>query len=364
MTKITGVRCEYYAWPRQTPIRNGTHTWSEVRRCVVHLATDVGVTGIGIGGASPGEVAILKVMAEKLIGFDADFIGQFWSRFEDPKVFGRKGHEHYALSSVDCALWDLKAKLAGMPLHKLLGAVTDRVPFYIAGGYYGEDKTLADLQREMESYVSLGARAVKMKVGGATMAEDVERVRSVRRSLGDDVALMLDANGAYRAHEAIQFGERVADLNIAWFEEPVSPDDYEGYARIGSRLNIPLAAGEQEYGLKGFRDLLATGAVAILQPDARWTGGVSEFMRISVLADAHGRLVSSHGDQQVHTPLMAVARNPSFTEYYAPTVDPHSETFYEEPVQRDNAGNLLLSDKPGGGWDVDVEAMQRFRISL
>lgn len=363
MTKITGVRCEYYAWPRQTPIRNGTHTWTEVKRCVVHLDTDEGVTGIGIGGASPGEIAILDVLANSLIGFDADLVGLFWKRFEDPKVFGRRGHEHYALSSIDCALWDLKAKLAHMPLYKLLGGVTDRIPFYIAGGYYGSDKTIADLQREMVSYVELGARAVKMKVGGASMNDDVRRVRAVRQALGDDIALMLDANGAYRAHEAIQFGERVADLDIAWFEEPVRPDDYQGYARIGGKLSIPIAAGEQEYGLAGFRDLLATDGVSILQPDARWTGGVSEFLRISALADAHGRLISSHGDQQIHAPLMAVVRNPSLTEYYAPTVDPHAEAFYLTPARRDDAGHLILSDEAGGGWDVDVAAMEQFRIS-
>lgn len=362
--KITKVDREYYAWPRTVPIRNGTHTWTEVKRCVVRLETEAGVTGIGIGGASPGEIAILDVLAGQLIGMDADLIGAFWNRFNDPKVYGRRGHEHYALSSIDFALWDLKAKLAGMPLHRLLGGVTDRVPFYIAGGYYGADKTLTDLQREMESYVALGARAVKMKVGGASMAEDVVRVRAVRQALGEGVALMLDANGAYHAHEAVQFGERVAEFDIAWFEEPVGPDDYEGYSRISKQLSIPLAAGEQEYGLMGFRDLLATDAIAFLQPDARWTGGVSEFMRISTLAEAHGRLISSHGDQQVHAPLMASIRNASLTEYYAPAVDPNAEAFYVTPVRRGEDGNLALSDEPGGGWEVNTAAMERFRISL
>jgi L-alanine-DL-glutamate epimerase-like enolase superfamily enzyme len=362
--KITNIHRDYYAWPRTVPIRNGAHTWTEVKRCVVRLETEAGVTGIGIGGASPGEIAILDVLAAQLVGIDADLIGAFWTRFNDPKMYGRKGHEHYALSSIDLALWDLKAKLAGMPLHRLLGGVTDRAPYYIAGGYYGTDKSLSDLQREMESYVSLGARAVKMKVGGVSMAEDIVRVRAVRQALGEGVALMLDANGAYHAHEAIQFGERAAEFEIFWFEEPVGPDDYEGYSRIGKLLSIPLAAGEQEYGLTGFRDLLATDGVAFLQPDARWTGGVSEFMRISTLAEAHGRLISSHGDQQVHAPLMASIRNASRTEYYAPAVDPNAEAFYVTPVRRGADGNLTLSDEPGGGWDVDTAAMERFRISV
>jgi len=362
--KITKVRCDYYAWPRTVPIRNGTHTWTEVKRCVVHIETEAGVTGIGIGGASPGEIAILKVFAEQLVGVDADLIGAFWKRFEDPKVYGRRGHEHYALSSIDFALWDLKAKLAGMPLHRLLGGVTDRVPFYIAGGYYGADKSLLDLQHEVTSYLELGAGAVKIKVGGASVPDDIARVRAVRQAIGLLIPLMLDANGAYRAHEAIAFGERVAEFDIAWLEEPVGPEDYEGYTRIGQHLSIPLAAGEQEYGLMGFRDLIATGGVAFLQPDARWTGGVSEFLRIAILAEAHGRLISSHGDQQVHAPLMAAIRNASWTEYYPATIDPHTEAFYSHPVQRRADGTLQLSDEPGGGWAVDTRAMERFRISI
>ena len=360
---ITSVDCQYYAWPRSVPIRNGSHTWTDVRRCVVQIETDLGVTGVGIGGGSPGEVAILEVFAQVLVGMDPELIGAIWARLDDPKVYGRRGHEHYALSSIDGALWDLKGKLAGMPLHRLLGGVTDKVPFYIAGGYYGPDKSLADLRDEVLSYVGLGARAVKIKVGGVTMAEDIARVRTVRESIGADVALMLDANGAYRAHEAIQFGERVAEFDIAWLEEPVGPDDYEGYARVGRRLSIPLAAGEQEYGLSGFRDLLATGGVAVLQPDARCTGGASEFMRIATLAEAHGRLISSHGDQQVHAPLMAAIRNASWTEYYAPAVDPNAEAFYAQPVTRTGDGCLLLSDEPGGGWMVDAEAMARYRVA-
>ncbi len=361
--RITKVRCDDYAWPRDVPIRNGTHTWTEVRRCVLSIETEDGLVGVGIGGASPGEVAIREVFARELVGMDADLIAAVWSHLDDPKLYGRRGHEHYALSSVDLALWDLKAKRAGMPLHRLLGGATDRVPFYIAGGYYGAGKTHSDLQREVASYAALGARGVKIKVGGLTMTEDVARVRAARATLGAEIALMLDANGAYRAHEAICFGSRVAEFDIAWFEEPVGPEDYEGYARVGRHLSLPIAAGEQEYGLSGFRDLIATGAVAILQPDARWTGGVSAFARIAVLAESAGLVVSSHGDQQVHAPLMASIRNASLAEYYAPSVDPHAERFYRTPVTRTSDGHLLLSQEPGGGWEVDTQAMERFRVT-
>ncbi len=359
---ITKVRRDYYRWPRAIPIRNGKNTWSDVQRCVLRLETEEGVTGVGIGGASPGEVAILAVYSELLIGMDADLIGQVLLTLCDPKVYGRRGHEHYAISTVDMALWDLKAKAARMPLHRLLGGQTERVPFYIAGGYYGENKTLIDLQREVEGYLLLGAQGVKIKVGGATIEEDVARVRAAREVLGNNFSLMLDANCAYQPHEAIAFGKRVEEFDIGWFEEPVGPEEYGGYERVCRGLNIPIAAGEQEYGLSGFRDLLATG-VAIAQPDARWTGGVTEFLRIAVLAEAQGVSISSHGDQQIHAPLMAVTRRGLLAEYYASTVDPNSARFYQHPIATTPDGFLELLQVDGGGWDPNASAMEEFLVS-
>jgi L-alanine-DL-glutamate epimerase-like enolase superfamily enzyme len=171
-------------------------------------------------------------------------------------MYGRRGHEHYAMSSVDLALWDLKAKLAGMPLHRLLGAARERVPFYIAGGYYAEGKTLDDLQHEVAGYVAQGARAVKIKIGGAPMHDDLARIRAVREAVGDASLVMVDANCAYSADEALRIGARMSEFDVAWFEEPVAPGDLPGYARLAQHLPVPIAAGEQEYGLDGFRDLI------------------------------------------------------------------------------------------------------------
>src|SRR5690606_6277698 len=153
--------------------------------------------------------------------------------------------------------------------------------------------------RDWSSDVCSSDLGVKIKVGGATMGVDVERVRAAREAVDTGTALMLDANGAYHAHEAIAFANRVADFDIAWFEEPVMPDNYEGYRRVCKSVAMPIAAGEQEYGLSGLRDILATG-ISIAQPDARWTGGVSEFLRIAVLTESIGAAISSHGDQQIH----------------------------------------------------------------
>ena len=266
------------------------------------------------------------------------------------------------MSSIDFALWDLKAKQAEMPLHRLLGGATTRVPFYIAGGYYEEGKSIDDLQRQCADYVALGAKAVKIKIGGLSISDDITRIAAVREAIGDQIELMVDANCAYTAAQAIRVGRHLEEFDIAWFEEPVDPEDYAGYANIARHLNVPIAAGEQEYGLSGFRDLISRGEISIAQPDARLTGGVSEFMRISTLAEALGLTISSHGDQQLHCSLMASIRNPSYAEYIPPNVDPYIQDFYQKPVEIDQEGYLVCSEDLGCGWQVDAEAMQGYRV--
>ena len=140
---------------------------------------------------------------------------RIWAMLSDSKMYGRRGFETAALAPIDMALWDIKAKLAGLPLHRLVGGYRDRVPIYIAGGYYSSDKTLRDLQAEMTGDVEKGAKAVKMKVGRLSHVEDAARVGAVRAALGPDIKLMIDANCAYRAHEAIQFARRVEAFDIA-----------------------------------------------------------------------------------------------------------------------------------------------------
>ena len=162
------------------------------------------------------------------------------------------------ISAIDNALWDVKGKAANMPVYKLLGGYSDSVPVYIAGGYYEEGKGLEDLAQEMEESVSMGAKAVKMKIGGAPINEDVERVRVVREAIGPDIDLMVDANAAYRYYEAIKIAKKMEPYDIFWFEEPVNPDDYKGHKLVSQATSIPISTGENEYTRYGFRDLIET----------------------------------------------------------------------------------------------------------
>ncbi len=360
--KITRVTSEYYAWKRAVAISNGLHTYGGVRLCIVKIETDEGITGIGIGGAKPGEREFRANFAEKLVGMDPFMTEEIWAKFWVPKVYGRRGFETRALSSIDLALWDIKGKVAGMPLYRMLGGYRRRIPTYVAGGYYAEGKGIPELQAEMAGYVDGGARAVKMKVGAVPVAQDMARVRAVRAAIGPDIRLMVDANCAYRHYEAIQLARQIEDQDIFWFEEAVQPDDYDGFARIAAATSIPQATGENEYTKHGFRDLIQTKAISILQPDARHMGGITEFMKVAAMAQAHGLDICPHGDQQAHLHLLAAIPNGLMLEFYPREFDPMHGRVYLETPELQPDGTVIVPDTPGLGCAPNEAALAEFRV--
>ncbi len=282
--KITDIRVESFRWPRAKPISNGKHTYTHSGVGLVFIETDEGTTGIGLGGGKGVIGATIETLKPLLIGEDPIDTERLWHAMWVPKLIGRRGLTTRAISAIDIALWDLRAKVAGMPLYKMLGGFRDRMPTYIAGGYYEDGKGLKELQQEVSEHVEWGAKAVKMKVGAVSINEDVARVKAVREAIGPDIDLMVDANCAYRWYEAVQLADRIEDFDPFWFEEPIAPDDYEGHKRIAEKTTIPIATGENEYTRYGFRDLIATGCVPILNADAVILGGVTEFMKVAALA--------------------------------------------------------------------------------
>lgn len=360
--KIDRVTLNYYRWERPVPITNGLHTYSGVRLCTLQVQTDDGAVGFGVGGAKAGEREHRERFAQLLIGQDPRLTEAVWAKLWMPKSFGRRGFETRALASFDLALWDLKGRLAGMPVHRMLGGFRERIPTYVAGGYYAPGKCVADLQAEMASYVERGAKAVKMKVGAVPIADDVQRVRAVRQAIGPAVKLMVDANCAYRAYEAINLARQIEDQDVFWFEEAVQPDDYDGFARIAASTRIPLATGENESTIYGFRDLIKTGALAILQPDARHQG-VTGFMKIAAMAQAHGLDICPHGDQQAHLSLMAAIPNGLFIEYYPKEFDPmHGQVYLHTPMLEAD-GCVSVPEVPGIGCEPNVQALAAHRTA-
>jgi L-alanine-DL-glutamate epimerase-like enolase superfamily enzyme len=361
--RITKVSVADYEWKRERPITNGLHTYETSDMSVVKIETDAGITGYGVGRPRPGEREFRKHFLETLIGKDPTLTEAIWASLWSPKMSGRRGYETRALSSIDIALWDIKAKFAGLPLYRMLGGFRQRIPIYIAGGYYSTGKGHKELQEEMASYVGLGAKAVKMKVGAVTIKEDIARVKAVREAIGPDIGLLLDANCAYRAYDAIQFAKRAEEYEPFWFEEAVQPDDYEGFAKIAAATTIPLATGENEYTKHGFRDLIATQAIAILNPDARYMGGVTEFMKVAGMAQAHGLDICPHGDQQAHLHLLAAIPNARLLEFYPPKVNAMAGGIYLHSPALNADGTVTVPEAPGAGLDPNEAVLAPFRIA-
>jgi D-arabinonate dehydratase len=280
-----------------------------------------------------------------------------------PKIVGRRGLTTRAISAIDIGLWDIRAKVAGLPLYKLLGGFRDRMPTYIAGGYYEDGKGLRELQQEMETNVEMGARAVKMKIGGAPMHEDVARVKAVREAIGPDVKLLVDANCAYRAYEAIQLADRIEEFDIFWFEEPVAPDDYEGMRRLAEKTSIPIATGENEYTRYGFRDLIEHRSAAILNADAKVLGGVTEWMKVAALAQAHDLDVAPHGSQDIHIHLVSAISNGLILEYYRDSVDPMWAKMYRNLLRVNPDGTVSPPDVPGHGAEPNYQVLEPYRVA-
>ena len=366
--KIKEVELQSYSWPRPKPISNGKYTYRTVDLNLVHIHTDEGLTGIGWGGGTaatrPGAVnsVLVEHFKQALIGEDPFCYRRLWENMWLPKIVGRRGMTTHVISAIDIALWDLMGKTVGKSVHKLLGGFSDRVPAYIAGGYYEEGKGLKELAQEMEENLRLGAKAVKMKVGGVSINQDVERIKTVRDTIGPDIKLLVDANNAYAAYEATELARKMEPYDIFWFEEPVAPDDYRGHAQVARSTIIPIATGENEYTRYGFRDLIEHESAAIINADAQILGGITEFMHVASLAAAHDLRVAPHGDQEVHIHLVAAIANGLILEFYRESVDPLRGRIFREPLTLDNDGCVKVPDRPGLGMEPDYELIKSYRV--
>ncbi len=358
--KIVDITHRLYRWPRRKPIRNGMFTYTDVTLSVVKMQTDSGLVGLGLGGVN---TALLEQFKPLLIGEDPFNVERLWHALWVPKLVGRRGTETRTISTLDIALWDIVGKAVGKSVHQLLGGYAERIPVYIAGGYYEEGKGLKELAEEMLENMRMGARAVKMKIGGVPIPEDVERVRVVRDTVGPDVDVMVDANNAYPAHEAIRVAAQIEKFDIYWFEEPVGADDYAGCARVAQATSIPIATGENEYTRYGFRDLIQHQAASILNADANICGGVTEFRRIAALAAAHDLVIAPHGSQDIHIHLVTGIPNGLVLEYYRDTVDPMWGKTFADPLMLDADGMLAPPERPGFGITLNEEALAPYRVA-
>ncbi len=298
-----------------------------------------------------------------LIGQDPFNIEKLWNdMFWQVRGYGRKGVAFCALSAVDIGLWDLKAKALGLPLYRLLGPYTDSVPVYGSGGWtnFSEEELVA----EMTAYVDSGIPRVKMKVGkdfGKSEREDIQRLAAVRKAVGDDVAIYIDANNGYYPKQAIYMAREFEQFQVGWFEEPVLADDIQGLAEISHAINIPVATGEHEYTKYGFRELIAAGGADLVQPDVGRVGGVTEWMKVAHMAHGFNLPVAPHAVQLVHLHVACATPNLKVVEYMNTALEVDRIWYTEIPDQKDGMWSPF-PDKLGLGLELDPEAVERYAM--
>jgi D-galactarolactone cycloisomerase len=266
-----------------------SQAWYDTRTImIVEIVTDEGFSGWGeaFGPAFVHKSIIDTVYTPYLLGkdpFDSEVIWEhLYNKLRD---HGQKGAVIEALSAVDIALWDIKGKALGMPVYKAMGgAFRDKLKAYATGLYYRDvEDSMSSLVEEALQYAKQGFRAMKIKVGFG-LERDERLVREIRRALGEDIDLMVDANHAYNAKDAILLGRRIETYNLKWFEEPVPPEDLNGYKEVKAKIDIPVAGGEAEFTRFGYQHLINERCADILQPDCCVMGGLSEYKKIMTLA--------------------------------------------------------------------------------
>ncbi|MFN8542440.1 MAG: mandelate racemase/muconate lactonizing enzyme family protein [Thermomicrobiales bacterium] len=364
--KITGITTTALHIPEIATAQDATMFRPASGQTIVfvEIATDTGLVGLGMSEALGVRQVIATTLTPLLLGRDPLEHERLWEEmFWAVRSYGRKGLALCALSALDIALWDLKGKFFDAPLYKLLGPYTDTVPVYGSGGWTHLSE--ADLIREQAAFVEAGTPRVKMKVAkdfGRAGDEDVRRVAAVRKALGDDVTIYLDANGGYHAKQATVLARRFEQYNIAWYEEPVHADDIAGLAEVRRDSPIPVATGEHEYTKFGFKELLTQGAVDIVQPDVARVGGITEWLKIAHLAHAFNLPVAPHAVSLVHLHLACCTPNLAVVEILGVQQQADRTWFTEIP---EPVGGMWspFPDRPGLGLALDPHAVARYAIS-
>jgi L-talarate/galactarate dehydratase len=351
--RISSVTLSSVTLPLPAPISDAKvftgrqRPMTEVAVLFAEIRTEAGLEGIGFGyskrAGGPAQFAHAREVAPDLIGEDPNDIGRLWTKLVWAGAsVGRSGAATQALAAFDIALWDLKAKRAGLPLAKLLGAHRDSVRCYnTSGGFLHEtvDRIKDNATRTLES----GVGGIKIKVGLPDRHEDLRRVAAVRAHLGDGVPLMVDANQQWDRPTAMRVSRALEEFDLVWIEEPLDAYDVEGHAELTRSLTTAVASGEMLTSVAEHYELIRAGAVDVLQPDAPRVGGITQFLKLATLADHHHLQLAPHFAMEIHVHLAAAYPREPWVEHF----DWFYPLFEERLETRD--GRMHLSDRPGLG---------------
>ncbi|HYM51129.1 MAG TPA: mandelate racemase/muconate lactonizing enzyme family protein [Candidatus Limnocylindrales bacterium] len=332
---------------------------------VIQVHTDSPHVGLGAAYSHPDLVRLIieRHLAPHLLGADPTEVEALWKKMYGLTLwYGRKGAAITALGGLDIAFWDLRGKAAGKPIYELLGAERAFAPAYASGLFWQDD--VRAIEEEATRHRANGFRRVKMRLGRSE-AYDVAAVEAARRGVGADGDVLVDGSHRYTMAVAERMGKVLEANRVFWFEEPFPPEDLDSYVALQPKLTVPLAAGENEFGVQGFRELLRAGAVGIAQPDACRTGGISESLRIAEMARPLGVRIAPHtwSDAVALTAnAHVVAALPhGVTVEVDQTGNPSIEQLLVEPLHIED-GKLLLSRAPGLGVELNPQTLNRLRV--
>jgi L-alanine-DL-glutamate epimerase-like enolase superfamily enzyme len=357
---IDGMDIAVYRFPTPEPEADGTLTWDGTTAVTVTAHCD-GITGLGWTYSSPAAASVIDTHFTSLLcGRRVDDITEAAATMQNAmRNFGASGLVGQAISAVDIALWDLKAKVLDVPLTTMFGGCRTAVPIYGSGGFVSASD--AELSKDVAAWKAAGCRAMKIKIGkdwGAAPKWDVDRVGLFSELASDDTELMVDANGAYRSGEALRIGSELDRFGVRWFEEPVSSDDTVGLGVLRTALRCDVAAGEY-IGTAYDAERLAP-VVDCLQADVTRCGGYTGFLRVATLASAHNLELSAHCAPALHAPVAAAVPHLRHVEWF-------NDHVRLEPLLVDGAalvdGGAMVAqrDRPGHGMTI-AEGAEHYRL--
>jgi L-alanine-DL-glutamate epimerase-like enolase superfamily enzyme len=366
-SKIVSVEARTITIPLENPTSFSTRQVFARDYVVVRVRTEDGHEGQGFcyGGSRGGSLvasAVQILLKPLLIGKSALNVEGLWSEmYQETLLHGRAGSVMRAISIVDVALWDRNARAVGLPLSQYLGGTGKAtVPAYASGGYYLDGKTPDKLGQEMASYVKMGFKAVKMKVGRGNPKSEEARIRAAREAIGDDIILTLDANNAWQdLSTAMEHMKRYEPSNPYWIEEPFGPDDIENHAELAQRTSVMVATGEIEVGRWRFKELIEKRAAAILQADAAVCGGITEFRKIAATAASFGVAMCPHWFHDLHVHLVAATPNAQYVEFFADDQVLNFRRLVDTQLEVRN-GELVVPTTPGLGFRLREDALDQY----
>jgi L-alanine-DL-glutamate epimerase-like enolase superfamily enzyme len=358
---IEEIRSRAVSVPLDIPIVSAIRQSERVELVVVDVVTHVGIVGQSylqafgvpqaraicnlldyLGGVLKGENALFTLRCNQIMQRAINLLGP-------------AGLATFALSGIDCALWDILGKVTQTPVEVLLGAAGDRCAAYNSAGLW-LDPPGPELTEQTHMLLDQGFRAIKMRVGRPSVGQDIEAAQAIRSHIGPDCLLMIDANQAWGVSTAIAAGRELEAVQPFWLEEPVDHDDLAGHAEIARALTVPIATGENLYLPRGFQALIDAGGCDIVMPDVQRVGGVTGWMRVAALAEAHRLPIASHLFPEISIHLLAASPTAQILEYM-----PWAQPIMSEPLQIEN-GAALVPQRPGLGMVFNDAAIERYAI--